>query len=204
MRSSVVLAALVVAPGLAGCAARAPLRLEMPRAAGSVEPGGSFRVEAMLVNRTSKPVRIARGSALEAIFECRRAQDPPGSLGIGVPTSVTHTVFGGVTDVRPDADDPKFCRMVPPETIVLQPGERLPQSVELEVPAECVAGKGRIEVDFEAQDDGRACPGHWIGRVRTLTLGVEIHTPSPAPTAGQSGGAARRARARHRSAARSR
>ena len=162
---------------LTGCAhGRLPLRLQLATPELRLVAGESQRLEVVLANPTRQPVRVQRDGSLQYGLECRREGEPPGQRSLGSVSAMGGSVWGGVTDSRPDPDDPKYCREYPPETMVLAPGERLTLATVVEVPAECV-GEADLDIYFESADDGRHCPGIAFGETRTLRRRVEIRPP---------------------------
>lgn len=172
--------ALALAAALLGaaCAGRAPVRLEVPTAALALPAGGRAPFAVVLVNPGRRPVTLADVGGLGWTLACHTADQPPGAdWGIGFGGPVTGVVFGGVADATPTPDDPKFCRLAPPETLTLAAGERRTLATEVEAPAECLPGAGELEISFAAHDDGRRCPGIWHGTTKTVKRPVTIVAP---------------------------
>lgn len=174
-----------------GCAARAPFEVRVLTPEVVVEPGGEARVEGELTNTGKTTLRFTTDAKLRTAFSCRRPIDPPGGGGLITGSAFEGGVWGGVTDVKPDPDDPLFCRSFPPSTIEVKPGASLRLVATAEVPSSCVEAPAELEVVFGAPDFSRRCPGYWYGKtkpvrprafVRRLEAG-DATSPSASPKA---------------------
>jgi hypothetical protein len=168
-------------PLLAGCAASSQLQLRPHDEAAVLIVGSTHRVTATLVNRGRQPIRLGKGE-LRASLSCRTASSGD-EWGVGTDSGMSGSVWGGVTDSRPPADDPQWCRNYPPATQTLAAGEALELEVEVAVPAECVPGEGELDLSYAAGDDGRHCPGIWFGVTGESTRRVSLRAAA-APASG--------------------
>ena len=149
-----------------GCASRMPFSLRVVTPKVTVAPGGEARVQAELTNRGRKPLRFTTDAKLRTMLTCRRAIDPPGGGGLVTGNALEGGVWGGITDVQPDPDDPLFCRSHPPATIEVEPGGVLRLEAQIEAPSSCVEAPAELDVFFGAPDFSRRCPGIWYGEAK--------------------------------------
>jgi len=161
-----------------GCAtSRSPLRLRLLTRDLSLAPGGERPVEAVLVNTGKTDLRFEKGAALRYLVSCRLSTSPPGRWDIASVSPVEGTLWGGVTDRKPDPGDPYYCRMYPPKTLLLPAGASLPLTALVVAPRRCIEGDAELALSFTASDDGRKCPGIWSGEIDHKTLRVSIRRP---------------------------
>lgn len=159
---------------VSGCAERMPFKLQIQPPAEALVTGDERRVEAVLSNTSKRPLRFTEDAKLRYSLSCRRPIDAPGEGAIMTGTAMEGGVWGGITDVKTDPDDPLFCRSHPPKTVDVQPGGTLPLAATIETPRECIAGEAELEVLFTAPDFGRRCPGIWYGETPPLKRNVQI------------------------------
>lgn len=151
-----------------GCASRAPFRLEVVTREVVMEPGGTSRVAALLTNPGKSAVRFTEDAKLRYLLSCRRPIDAPDGGGLIVGSALEGGVWGGITDLEPDPDDPLFCRSHPPRTVEVPPGGARHLDTLVEAPSSCVEGEVQLEVLFGAPDYHRPCPGIWYGETRPV------------------------------------
>jgi hypothetical protein len=169
-----VAVAVVASALVSGCAARVPFTLKIQPPAEPLVTGGEQRVEAVLANTGRRPVRFTEDAKLRYSLSCRRAIDAPGQGAIITGTAFEGGVWGGITDVEPDPDDPLFCRSHPPATVQVAPGGTLALATTIETPRECIAGEAELEILFTAPDFRRRCPGIWYGETPPLKRNVRV------------------------------
>lgn len=168
----------VVALLASGCAtSRPPLRLRILTRDLSLTPGGKRPVEAVLVNTGKTDLQFEKGAALSYILSCRLSTSPPGQWDIASVGPFEGSVWGGVTDSKPDPADPYYCRTYPPKTLMLPAGASLPLTALVMAPSRCIEGDAELALSFTASDDGRKCPGIWSGKIDHKTLRVSIRRP---------------------------
>jgi hypothetical protein len=188
-RESFLPVAIAVAAIASGCAERLPFELRIQPPAEPLVTGGEQRVEAVLSNTSKRPLRFTENAKLRYSLSCRRPIDAPGEGAIITGSAMEGGIWGGITDIKPDPDDPLFCRSHPPETRDVPPGGTLPLAATIETPRECIAGEAELEMLFTAPDFHRRCPGIWYGETPPLKRNVQVRhaggdeiTPTASPS----------------------
>lgn len=187
-RGSSLPVAIAVAALASGCAERLPFELQIQPPAEPLVTGGEQRVEAVLSNTGKRPLRFTENAKLRYSLSCRRPIDAPGEGAIITGSAMEGGIWGGITDIKADPDDPLFCRSHPPETIEVPPGGTLALATTVETPRECIAGDAELQILFTAPDFHRPCPGIWYGESPKLKRNVQVRhaggdeiTPTASP-----------------------
>lgn len=64
-------------------------------------------MEAVLINTGKTDLQFEKGAALSYIVTCRLSTSPPGRWDIAAVSPLEGSVWGGVTDSKPDPADPE-------------------------------------------------------------------------------------------------